>query len=111
VSPRSPLCVIVFQHNRRLYNYGISVVLRSENSEVKAGDHLYGTFSEHFSICLGLWMLIGSVEFQQYTIESDPSKFRILVEDSRIPWSVYVGALGMPGHTAYSAWKVSSNLS
>jgi hypothetical protein len=29
----------------------------------------------------------------------------VLPEDSGLPWSVYVGAAGMPGQTAYYAWK------
>jgi NADPH-dependent curcumin reductase CurA len=42
----------------------------------------------------------------EYNIETDFSQFRVLPEDVGIPWSVYVGALGMPGATAFSGWKV-----
>jgi NADPH-dependent curcumin reductase CurA len=47
--------------------------------------------------------------FVEYSIQSDPSKFRVLPELG-IPWSVYVGAAGMPGETALYAWKVTTTL-
>ncbi|KAL7284701.1 hypothetical protein ACG7TL_002005 [Trametes sanguinea] len=71
-----------------LYNYGIGVVVRSENPAFKAGDHLYGIF-----------------KFQHYVIESDERAFRVLENKEGLPWSVYVGVCGMPGLTAYCGWK------
>ena len=31
--------------------------------------------------------------------------FRVLENKENLPWSAYVGILGMPGQTAYYAWK------
>ncbi|KAI9065188.1 NAD-P-binding protein [Trametes sanguinea] len=71
-----------------LYNYGVGVVVRSENPAFKAGDHLYGIF-----------------KFQHYVIESDERAFRVLENEQGLPWSVYVGVCGMPGLTAYCGWR------
>ncbi|KAI0357028.1 NAD-P-binding protein [Trametes cingulata] len=71
-----------------LYNYGIGVVVRSENSAFKPGDHLYGIFN-----------------FQHYVIENDPKKFKVIENKEGLPWSVYVGVCGMPGETAAYGWK------
>ncbi|KAI9065187.1 NAD-P-binding protein [Trametes sanguinea] len=76
-----------FELGKPLYNYGVGVVVRSENSAVKPGDHLYGVFN-----------------FQHYVIENNPSKFKVL-KDEGLPWSAYVGVAGMPGETAVYAWK------
>jgi hypothetical protein len=46
----------------------------------------------------------------EYFLESDPTKFRILPDEPRIPLSVYVGVAGMPGETAVYSWKVSHML-
>ncbi|KAI0772918.1 NAD-P-binding protein [Trametes elegans] len=71
-----------------LYNYGVGVVVRSENPAVKPGDHLYGIF-----------------KFQHYVIENDPKQFRVIENKEGLPWSAYVGVVGMPGETAAYAWK------
>ncbi|KAH9937950.1 hypothetical protein B0H21DRAFT_825394 [Amylocystis lapponica] len=71
-----------------LKNFGVGVVLRSEHSSVKAGDHIYGEFP-----------------FQQYWISKGPIPLqRILPTEQNLPWSVYLGVLGMPGQTAYNGW-------
>ncbi|EPQ52506.1 NAD P-binding protein [Gloeophyllum trabeum ATCC 11539] len=77
-----------FLIGKPLENFGVGVVIRSENPAVKAGDHLYGIFP-----------------FQEYFVETDPKKYRVLENKEKLPWSVYVGAAGMPGQTAYYAWK------
>ncbi|KII94949.1 hypothetical protein PLICRDRAFT_33778 [Plicaturopsis crispa FD-325 SS-3] len=71
-----------------LANYGVGVVLRSESSLLKKGDHVYGFFP-----------------FVEYFVEKDASKLKLLENKEKLPWSVYVGAAGMPGQTAYCAWK------
>ncbi|TFK49753.1 alcohol dehydrogenase [Heliocybe sulcata] len=76
-----------------LYNFGIGVVVRSDNSQFKAGQHVYG----------------GTFPFQEYFVDTDAGKYRIIENKEGIPWSVYVGAAGMPGQTAYYAWKEYSN--
>ncbi|KAF7791938.1 hypothetical protein EIP86_002964 [Pleurotus ostreatoroseus] len=68
-----------------LSNFGVGVVLRSETSEVKAGDHIYGVFP-----------------FQEYFTLSDLAKTRVLTNEHNIPWSTYVG---VSGQTAYYGWK------
>ncbi|KAI0649878.1 NAD-P-binding protein [Trametes meyenii] len=71
-----------------LYNYGVGVVVRSENPAVKPGDHLYGIF-----------------KFQHYVIENNSQQYRVIENKEGLPWSVYVGVCGMPGETADYAWK------
>ncbi|CAL1711174.1 unnamed protein product [Somion occarium] len=71
-----------------LDNYGVGRVLRSENPSVKPGDHIYGL-----------------LPFQHYTILKDLEGLRILENKEKLPWSAYVGVAGMPGQTAYCAWK------
>jgi len=71
-----------------LSNHGVGVVVRSENADVKVGDHIYG------------FML-----FQEYNIFSDLKGLRKLPNEKNLPWTAYVGAAGMPGKTAYMAWK------
>ncbi|KAI8989082.1 NAD-P-binding protein [Trametes punicea] len=71
-----------------LYNYGIGVVLHSENPAVKPGHHLYGVF-----------------KFQHYAIEWDAAEFRALENAEGLPWSAYIGICAMPGLTAYVGWK------
>ncbi|RPD53531.1 NAD(P)-binding protein [Lentinus tigrinus ALCF2SS1-6] len=69
-------------------NYGVGVVIRSENPAVKPGDHLYGFYP-----------------FVQYTIQQDAQAFRVLDDKPNLPWSAYIGVCGMPGETSYYAWK------
>ncbi|KZT59225.1 NAD(P)-binding protein [Calocera cornea HHB12733] len=68
--------------------YGISEVLRSETDKVKKGDILYA-----------------STKFQAYQVWPADAKVRILPKTSEIPYSVYMGAAGMPGQTAYFGLK------
>ncbi|TBU32689.1 NAD(P)-binding protein [Dichomitus squalens] len=79
-----------FELGKPIQNFGVGVVLRSENSAVKAGDHVYGQY-----------------DFQQYVIVPElPSRiWRVLENKEQIPWSAYVGVAGMPGQTAYYGWK------
>ncbi|KAJ7710447.1 hypothetical protein B0H17DRAFT_1123595 [Mycena rosella] len=86
--------------------FGVGVVLRSENRDVPTGKHLYGMGFPH----------------QEYFVLPDISGFIFLERHSGLPWSVYVGAAGMPGaaslflttaaflmagtgKTAYAGWK------
>ncbi|KAF8811022.1 NAD(P)-binding protein [Phlegmacium glaucopus] len=71
-----------------LANYGIGVVLRSEFPGVKSGDHVYGP-----------------LPFQNYTIQNNLNQLRIFENPRNLPWSTFIGVLGMPGQTAYMAWK------
>lgn len=73
---------------RRLENFGVGVVVRSEAAGVKQGDHIYGIFP-----------------FVEYWVAPKLDGFRILENKENLPWSAYVGVAGMPGQTAYCAWK------
>ncbi|KAH7924548.1 alcohol dehydrogenase [Leucogyrophana mollusca] len=77
-----------FELGQPLTNFGIGVVLRSENVAVKTGDHLYGFFP-----------------FEQYTIQHQANFFTVIRNAENLPWSVYLGAAGMPGQTAYTGWR------
>ncbi|KAF8996526.1 alcohol dehydrogenase [Cyathus striatus] len=69
-------------------NFAVAVVVRSEEERFKKGDHVYGV-----------------LPFANYTIVTTTKELRILDNKHNLPWSVYVGAAGMPGKTAYMAWK------
>ncbi|KAF7354140.1 Zinc-type alcohol dehydrogenase-like protein PB24D3.08c [Mycena venus] len=68
--------------------YGVCVILRSENPEVAAGRYLYGIFPH-----------------QQYTVLPSIEGLTFLEKDPKLPWTVFVGAAGMPGKTAFMGWK------
>ncbi|KAF9016221.1 NAD(P)-binding protein [Hymenopellis radicata] len=72
-----------------LYNYGVARVLRSEKHDIKVGDHV-----------------TGMIKFQEYYVINDFSTVQVITKtEPSLPWSVYVGAAGMPGRTAYFAYK------
>lgn len=72
-----------------LSNYGVGVILRSENAAVKPGSHVYS----HAFL------------FQEYFVANDASAFTVLENKENLPWSTYVGVCGMPGQTAHHAWR------
>ncbi|KAF8881861.1 hypothetical protein BD779DRAFT_1675206 [Infundibulicybe gibba] len=63
-------------------SHGVGVVLRSEYAGVKAGDHVYGMFPH-----------------EEYFVKKNMDMSRVLHNEHNLPWSVYVGAAGMPGAT------------
>lgn len=69
-------------------SYGIGRVLRSESPQLKTGDHVYGFLSH-----------------EQYSVHPSSSSLRKIEKSPELSWSTYLGAAGMPGLTAYSAWK------
>lgn len=86
-----PSYLPAFPVGQPIANYGIGFIVRSENAALQAGDHIYGLFP-----------------FQEYFVRSDPSTYKVL-KDEGVPWSVYLGAAGMPGLTAYTGWKEFSH--
>lgn len=86
--PSIPSYAPAFAKGEVISNYGIGVVLRSENPSFKAGDHLYGLYP-----------------FQHYFVANDADAFRVVKNEVKLPLSVYVGVCGMPGQTAYHGWK------
>jgi len=77
-----------FYKGEPLNNFGVGKILRSENSAFKPGDHIYGM-----------------LPFQEYFVGQDAKEFKLLKNEEGLPWSTYVGVCGMPGQTAYYAWK------
>lgn len=77
-----------FAIGQPLTGHGVGVVVRSELEGVNAGDHLYGFF-----------------EHVQYSIRKDLSGLRVIDNKLKLPWSAFIGVAGMPGKTAYMAWK------
>ncbi|KAJ6574378.1 alcohol dehydrogenase [Mycena capillaripes] len=72
--------------------YGVCVVLRSDNPEVAAGKHVYGIMPH-----------------QQYTILPSMEGLIFLEKNPKLPWTVFVGAAGMPGKTAFMGWTEFSH--
>ncbi|KAJ7616654.1 hypothetical protein FB45DRAFT_934669 [Roridomyces roridus] len=77
-----------FQLGAPLTGYGVGIVLRSEHPGVSEGNYLRGIMPH-----------------QEYFITSDLTYMGPIQRDPRLKWTTYVGAAGMPGETAYMAWK------
>jgi hypothetical protein len=77
--------------------FGVGVVIRSECPDVKTGDHVYGYLSTSSLFLHFLRDLMGPVAMEEYSIRKSMTGFKILSSEIRLPWSVYVGAAGMPG--------------
>lgn len=77
-----------FPLGKPLLSYGVGVVLRSETDKAKAGDHLYGQFTH-----------------EEYSVRAVLGDLAHIEDKHGLPWSVYTGAAGMPGQTAYVGWK------
>ncbi|KAJ3503200.1 hypothetical protein NLJ89_g8539 [Agrocybe chaxingu] len=80
--------VPAFELGEPLLGYGVGVVLRSEYPGIKPGDHIYG-----------------GLEHKEYAIRKDLNLLSVIENPHNIPWSAFVGVLGMPGMTAYIGWK------
>ncbi|KAJ6490835.1 NAD-P-binding protein [Mycena sanguinolenta] len=81
-----------FTLNESIANYGVGIVLRSENSEVAVGKYVYGV-----------------IPIQEYSILPNSQGLTFLEKNPRLPWTVFTGAAGMPGQTAYYGWKEFSH--
>jgi len=71
-----------------LPSHGVGVVVRSEHPQVKAGEHLYGL-----------------LEHKNYAIRKDLAGLQTIENPNKLPWSTFIGVLGMPGKTAFMAWN------
>ncbi|KAI0750160.1 hypothetical protein C8Q80DRAFT_1315080 [Daedaleopsis nitida] len=77
-NPLNPLVSI-----RALKDFGVGVVLRSDNPKTKAGDHVYGMFRDKRSSRV------------------TPSKSCVIENKEGIPWSAYVSVCGISGQTTH----------
>ncbi|THU92859.1 NAD(P)-binding protein [Dendrothele bispora CBS 962.96] len=80
-----------FALGQAITGLGIGKVLKSEKEGINAG--------EYISLPLIEW-----AEYTTPPVEILPYREKIVPEKG-VPLSVYLGALGMPGRTAYHAWK------
>ncbi|KAF8062309.1 hypothetical protein FPV67DRAFT_266233 [Lyophyllum atratum] len=71
-----------------LGSHGVGVVVRSELSGVSKGDLVYGHLTH-----------------EEYSVRKNLAGLKVFTNEHQLPLSVYVGAAGMPGKTAYMAWK------
>ncbi|EGN98194.1 hypothetical protein SERLA73DRAFT_74422 [Serpula lacrymans var. lacrymans S7.3] len=79
---------LAYKLGKPVISHGVGIVVRSEDATVKAGDHIYGY-----------------LDFAEYSVKPNMQGFKVLKNEEKLPWSVYVGIAGMPGQTAYTAWK------
>jgi NADPH-dependent curcumin reductase CurA len=78
-----------------LVGYGVIKVIRSEHPKFSAGDYIYDRK--------------GGIKHEEYTIlsakQADSGSLTVIKRYKDLPLSVYVGAAGMPGMTAWTGWK------
>lgn len=81
--------------------YGVALVLRSEHPEVKAGQYVYGRNIRESHSATRLVSRFSSpvsiAAHQEYTVMANMENRSVLEKDPKLPWTVYVGAAGMPG--------------
>ncbi|PPQ71633.1 hypothetical protein CVT26_010594 [Gymnopilus dilepis] len=85
-----------FELGECLTGFGVGKVLRSENPKFEVGDYVYGFLEDILS------------EHKYYSVQ-DGAGLVVIDNKYELPLSVYLGVLGMPGQTAYTAWKEYSN--
>ncbi|THU97165.1 alcohol dehydrogenase [Dendrothele bispora CBS 962.96] len=72
-----------------VYGFGVGKIVRSESEQFKAGDIVHTPL----------------LEYAEYSIQTHLQYLDKVNPEPGLSLSVYVGALGMPGKTAYFAWK------
>ncbi|KIY66931.1 NAD(P)-binding protein [Cylindrobasidium torrendii FP15055 ss-10] len=83
--------VAAFTLGKPIYGYGIGVVLRSESTEYKTGDHVHGHFDyKHYQV-----IQENNLSNLRGTIKRHP----------KLPWTAYTGVAGGSGRTALYAWR------
>ncbi|KXN83392.1 Zinc-type alcohol dehydrogenase-like protein PB24D3.08c [Leucoagaricus sp. SymC.cos] len=85
--------VPAFNIGQPIDGYGVGVVLRSEHPGVKKGDYIYGLF-----------------QHQQYNIYPNLDMVNVINNKYCLSLSAFIGPAGMPGKTAYMAWKKYSHV-
>ena len=77
-------------------------MLRSEDPQIKAGDHIYrAELREYSRHATSRPVLSEWIAFQEYTVLYSTKDVRILKNEEKLPWTLYVGVAGMPGMHAY----------
>ncbi|GHJ90132.1 hypothetical protein NliqN6_6534 [Naganishia liquefaciens] len=91
-----------FELHKPLTGHGVAVVIRAaEDSKYKVGDHVYGVIPYQQYI-----FFPGEQKVDEETKKFlGPSPLRVIKNEEGLPWSAYIGAAGMPGKTAFMAWK------
>ncbi|KAK7440810.1 hypothetical protein VKT23_016888 [Stygiomarasmius scandens] len=87
-----PSYVPAYHLGKPIYGYGVGKVVRSEHSGYAKGDYVTSGLMEH-------------AEYWIPTKDDIPTVQKFTPEPG-LPLSVYVGAAGMPGRTAYIGWKL-----
>ena len=93
-------------------------MIRSELSGVKVGDHVYGILREFLkllyiancgkSIPILINVYTPLEAFQNYFIKDNLDYLRVLENPYSLPWSTFLGVLGMPGKSSgYGSVKIT----
>jgi len=73
-----------FKVGEAVDNHGVAIVLRSETEKFKKDDYV-----------------VGMLPWAAYNILPADFDLTIVENEHKIPWSYFIGILGMPGYTAY----------
>ncbi|TFK35334.1 alcohol dehydrogenase [Crucibulum laeve] len=94
MKPASPMggYILPFVLGELLSGHGVSMVICLEHEKVKVGEHLYGLLTH-----------------KHYMLKQDLKQLHILENPSNLPWSTFLGVLGMAGQTAYFGWREYSH--
>ncbi|KAJ7704783.1 hypothetical protein B0H17DRAFT_920808 [Mycena rosella] len=87
-APEVKSYMVSFALGKPLSGGGIGVVLRSEFAGVEAGQHVGGV-----------------LQHQEYVVAPSLAMLEVIEKDPKLDWSVYIGAAGMPGKTAFMGWR------
>ncbi|KAF5320512.1 hypothetical protein D9611_010729 [Ephemerocybe angulata] len=88
IPPSDEMFMPVYAIGEPIVGLAVAVVLRSENDAVNPGDHLHGF-----------------LPWKSYVVLPSAEGLSILDNKYGLPWTSYVGVLGLAGHTAWMAWK------
>ncbi|KZV72729.1 alcohol dehydrogenase [Peniophora sp. CONT] len=75
-------------------SHAVGLVVRSEHKEYKAGEHVTNA---------------GGFPHQEYFVWNNFADLHKIPPSGTLPWSLYIGVLGLPGQTAYMSWKEYSH--
>ncbi|VDB88826.1 unnamed protein product [Peniophora sp. CBMAI 1063] len=86
--------VPAFPMNGPFESSAVGLIVRSEHKDFEAGDHVTSA---------------AGFPHQEYFVWKDMSDLQKLPSEEGLPWSLYIGVLGLPGQTAYMSWKEFSH--